>query len=215
MPFMDRASQSATVLSILGCVFPQARIALNFSNPLELLIAAILSARTTDKLVNKVTETLFRKYKGAEDYGSARLDALQKDINSVNFFRNKARAIKGCCGRIQEGFGGRVPDTLEGLISLPGVGRKTANIVLGNAFGKEALAVDTHVKRVSKRLGLAQKQDPDDIEEELTAFIPKRLWTKAGLLLILHGRNTCKAKDPACAICPVRDYCDSYKVSRL
>ncbi len=211
---MDKPEKALKVVSILDKVFPRARIALDFSNPLELLIAAILSAQTTDKLVNKVTAALFRKYRSASDYASATPDALQRDIGSVNFFRNKAKSIKGCCGMIQEGFGGRVPDTLDALTSLPGVGRKTANVVLGNAFGKQALAVDTHVKRVSMRLGLTKNDDPGEIEKDLSAILPERLWTKASLLLVLHGRNTCKARKPACERCPVTEFCDFYRASQ-
>lgn len=207
---MDKPEKALKVISILDKVFPKATIALDFSTPLELLIATILSAQTTDKLVNKVTEKLFKKYKCADDYAKAGLDALQKDISSVNFFRNKAKSIKECCMRLQEEFRGRVPDTLEALTTLAGVGRKTANVVLGNAFGKNALAVDTHVKRVSIRLGLTKNENPDEIEKDLTSIIPERLWTKAALLFILHGRNTCKAKNPACVRCPVREFCDFY-----
>ncbi len=210
---MDKPEKAQKVISILDKVFPQAKTALNFSTPLQLLIATILSAQTTDKLVNKVTETLFKKYKGAEDFASAGLDALQKDISSVNFFRNKAKSIKECCRRIQEEFDGRVPDTVEALTTLAGVGRKTANVVLGNGFGKNALAVDTHVKRVSLRLGLTKNEDPDEIEKDLASIIPEMLWTKTSLLFILHGRNTCKAKNPGCVSCPVMDYCDFYKAS--
>ena len=207
---MDKPEKALKVITILDKVFPKAKIALDFSNPLELLIATILSAQTTDKLVNKVTETLFKKYKRADDYAKAGLGALQKDISSVNFFRNKAKSIKECCRRIQEEFQGRVPDTLEALTTLAGVGRKTANVVLGGAFGKNALAVDTHVKRVTMRLGLTKNEEPDEIEKDLASIIPERLWTKASLLFILHGRNTCKAKNPGCVSCPVRDYCDFY-----
>lgn len=207
---MDRKEKAKKVLDILEKEFPGARSALVFSNPLELLIATILSAQTTDKQVNKVTENLFRKYRTAGDYNSAGPEEIEKSISSVNFFRNKAKNIKGCCRKIVEEFGGKVPRTVGELTSLAGVGRKTANIVLGNAFGKNALAVDTHVKRVSQRLGLTDSDDPDEIEKDLCGIIPEKRWTMTTHLFILHGRKTCKAKNPLCEVCPVQDYCVYY-----
>ncbi len=202
--------KAARIISILSGEFPGARSALEFSSPLELLIATILSAQATDKLVNTVTADLFKKYRTAADYAEAPLEELEVDIRRVNFFRNKARNIKKCCERLVEVFGGEVPENLDDLVSLPGVGRKTANIVLGNAFGIPALAVDTHVKRVSTRLGLSSSEKPDDIERDLTAIIERKYWTEATHLLILHGRKTCKARRPLCGACPVRDLCDYY-----
>ncbi len=207
---MDRKEKAKKVLDILEKEFPGARSALVFSNPLELLIATILSAQTTDKQVDKVTENLFRKYRTAGDYNSAGPEEIEKSISSVNFFRNKAKNIKGCCRKIVEEFGGKVPRTVGELTSLAGVGRKTANIVLGNAFGKNALAVDTHVKRVSQRLGLTDSDDPDEIEKDLCGIIPEKRWTMTTHLFILHGRKTCKAKNPLCEVCPVQDYCVYY-----
>ena len=206
---MDRKEKAAKVLDILEKEFPDPRTALEFKNPLELLIATILSAQATDKLVNKVTETLFRKYRTAKDYGASQ--TLEDDISSINFYRNKAKNIKACCARLINEHGGKVPDTLEELTELPGVGRKTANIVLGNAFGKDALAVDTHVKRVSQRLGLTDAGDPDRIEADLTSVIPPKRWTKTTHLFILHGRKTCKAVNPDCEHCPIQAYSIYYK----
>lgn len=208
---MDLKEKAKKCLDILEREFPEARPALDFSTPLELLIATILSAQATDKLVNKVTKTLFKKYKAASDYAGADISGLEKDLSSVNFYRNKAKSVKGCCEKIISDFGGRVPDTLEGLVTLRGVGRKTANIVLGNAFEKDALAVDTHVKRVSRRLGLTKSDDPDEIEKDLCRIIPEKRWTRTTLLFILHGRATCKAKKPACAACPIKDNCVYYR----
>lgn len=208
---MDRAEKAARCLDILEKEFPGVQIALVHENPFELLIATILSAQATDKLVNKVTETLFRKYKTPRDFARAGLPEIEAAISSVNFFRNKAKSIKACSARIMDEFHGKVPDTLEGLTSLAGVGRKTANIILGNAFGKQALAVDTHVKRVAQRLGLTSSEDPDQIERDLCAVISQRRWTKTTRLFIQHGRKTCTARNPACKECPVNAYCDYYK----
>lgn len=208
---MDKSEKAKKVLDILEKEFPDAGTALVFSNPLELLIATVLSAQATDKLVNKVTESLFRKYRTAREYAEADEDGLEACISSVNFYRNKAKSIRNCCKKIIKDFAGMVPQTVDELTSLPGVGRKTANIVLGNAFGKNALAVDTHVRRVAQRLGLTGADDPDEIEKDLCGIIPEQRWTKATHLFILHGRTTCKSKKPLCDTCPVRDYSVYYK----
>lgn len=208
---MDNREKAKKVLDILEKEFPAVTTALNFSSPLELLIATVLSAQATDKLVNKVTGTLFKKYRTAEDYRSVSTEELEREISSVNFYRNKAKSIRGCCKKIAEEFGGKVPDTLEELVTLPGVGRKTANIVLGNAFGKNALAVDTHVKRVARRLALTRSDDPDEIEGDLTSVIPEKRWTKTTHLFIMHGRTTCKAKNPGCEVCKISGYCEYFK----
>ncbi len=208
---MDRAEKARKVLAILSREFPNPKTALSFSTPLELLIATILSAQTTDERVNKTTPELFKRFKSAADYANARPEEIERLISSINFYRNKTKSIIACCRKIVERFGGEVPKTVEELTELPGVGRKTANIVLGNAFGKQALAVDTHVKRVSQRLGLTKEQDPDKIEADLCSIIPKKMWTNTTHLLIFHGRKTCKAKRPLCSSCSVRDYCDFYK----
>ncbi|MBI5971208.1 MAG: endonuclease III [Deltaproteobacteria bacterium] len=208
---MDLNEKAKKVLDALEREFPEAKPVLDFITPLELLIATILSAQATDKLVNKVTKALFKKYKTASDYAGADLPELEKDLSSVNFYRNKAKSVKGCCAKITRDFGGHVPETLDELVTLPGVGRKTANIVLGNAFGKDALAVDTHVKRVSRRLGFTESDDPDEIEKDLSSIIPEKRWTRTTLLFILHGRTTCKAKNPGCEVCPVKDLCVYYR----
>jgi endonuclease-3 len=207
---MTLAEKAKKVLDILEKEYPDAKVALNFKTPLELLIATILSAQCTDERVNKTTPALFQKYKAAKDYADAEIKELEGSISSINFFRNKAKNIHACCKKIVDEFGGRIPDTPEELISLPGVGRKTANIVLGSAFGKDAIAVDTHVKRVSNRIGLSSSQDPDKIEEELCRIIPQKRWTKATNLLILHGRRICTAKNPQHDVCKICDYCDYY-----
>jgi endonuclease-3 len=210
---MDLSQRSKKVLDILSKEFPDAGTALKFSNPLELLIATVLSAQATDKLVNKVTVELFKKYKTASDYARTPRAELEGDISSVNFFRNKAKSIKGLGEKLAGEYGGEVPDTLDDLTSLPGVGRKTANIILGNAFGIDALAVDTHVKRVSGRLGFTTNTDPDKIEVDLCGIIPKKRWTATTHLLILHGRKTCKARGPLCNECPVSALCDYFKTT--
>ncbi|MCS7195759.1 MAG: endonuclease III [Aquificaceae bacterium] len=197
------------IVSRLEKLFPD-RLELNFSNPLELLVAVVLSAQTTDKKVNQLTEVLFKKYKDCEDYLRVSLEELEKDISSVNYYRNKAKFIKSACQRIMEEFGGKVPDTMEGLTSLPGVGRKSANIILYNAFGKnEGIAVDTHVARVSQRLGLTEEDKPEKIEQDLMRLVPKELWGKFSNLLILLGRYVCTAQKPKHQECPLYDLCPS------
>ena len=208
---MNAKEKAENILSILKKVLPNAKIALNHSNPLELLVSTILSAQCTDERVNKTTPALFKRFKTANDYASADPKELEDAIKSINFFRNKAKSIRECCRKIVGEFNGKIPCTIEELTSLPGVGRKTANIVLANAFGIPALAVDTHVKRVSQRLGLTKNQDPDKIEDDLCKIISKRLWTDTTTLLILHGRKTCKAKNPLCPECPIKGLCEYYK----
>jgi endonuclease-3 len=211
---MDKKEKAKKILDILENEFPDAKIALKFSNPLELLVATILSAQCTDERVNITTKSLFKKYRTTRAYASADRAGFEKDIRSINFYRNKTRSIQNCSKKLIEDFGGKLPETVEELTTLPGVGRKTANIVLASAFGKDALAVDTHVKRVSNRLGLAASDDPDEIERELCSIIPKKRWAKTTLLFILHGRKTCKAKNPLCETCPLRDFSVYYKTVR-
>ncbi|MEK6600179.1 MAG: endonuclease III [Deltaproteobacteria bacterium] len=208
---MTLSEKAKKVLDILEKEYPNPKIALNFKTPLELLIATILSAQCTDERVNKTTPALFKKYKKTKNYAEADLKELEGHISSINFFRNKAKNIQACCKKIANEFGGEIPDTLERLITLPGIGRKTANIVLGSAFGQDAIAVDTHVKRVSNRIGLASSDNPDKIEEELCKIINRKRWTKATNLLIHHGRYTCVAKKPKCEICKIKDYCNYFK----
>jgi endonuclease-3 len=188
--------------------YPRPQIALRFSSPLELLIATILSARCTDVKVNEVTKILFKKYKRAEDYARADQKIFEQEIKSTGFYRNKAKMIIECCKKIIKDFDGKVPETIEKLTTLPGVGRKTANVVLGSAFGKQAIAVDTHVLRVSNRLGIAHSSDPDKVEEELCRQLPENLLTQFNLALILHGRETCTAMRPKCAECVLYKECD-------
>jgi len=192
---------------ILKKTYPQAKTALNFTNPLELLIATILSAQCTDARVNMVTEEVFKKYKTAEDWAKADVNQIEADIKSTGFYRNKAVSIQRACSRIIERFGGDVPDTMDGLLELPGVGRKTANVVLGNAFGRPAIACDTHVIRLSGRLGLSGNSDAVKLEFDLAEIVPEKDWTMFSHVLILHGRNCCRARKPDCENCPISKYC--------
>jgi len=188
--------------------YPNARTALEFSNPLELLVAVILSAQCTDARVNMVTKSLFAKYKRAADYADVDLATFEQEIKSTGFYRNKAKAVIAAARRLVQDFGGKVPATLGELTTLPGVGRKTANVVLGNAFGQQAIAVDTHVLRVSNRLGLVHEDDPDKVEAALVAQVPKDKLTVFGSALILHGRETCIARKPRCPECVLLKLCD-------
>ena len=186
---------------------PSPKIALSFSSPLELLIATILSAQCTDKRVNLVTKALFDKYRLVKDYAAADITELETCIRSTGFYKNKAKAIKGSCKKIIAEFSGKVPETMAGLITLPGVGRKTANVVLGGAFGHQAIPVDTHVIRLSGRLGLSSSKNPDIIERDLMDQIPKNKWSDFSMALILHGREVCKARRPMCAQCLLYKEC--------
>src|ERR687889_284708 len=200
----------AEVIPRLKEAYPEARTELYWEKPLELLVATILSAQSTDVRVNQVTKGLFEKYRTAEDYAVADLERLEEEIRPVGFFRNKARSIKGMARALVEEHGGEVPRTIPELVALPGVGRKTANVVLGNAFGiDEGVVVDTHVRRVSGRLGLTQNRDPAKIEQDLMQVVPKDDWTIFSHLLILHGRRTCKARKPDCPTCVLNDICPS------
>ncbi|HEY7755896.1 MAG TPA: endonuclease III [Actinomycetota bacterium] len=203
-------ARAPEIVRLLSRAYPDAHVALNFSNPLEMLVATILSAQCTDEKVNEVTATLFRKYRTPEDYLAVPEDELRLDIKPTGFFNQKALSIRAACQRIVEAFGGRVPDTMEDLITLRGVARKTANIVLGNSFGKvEGIAVDTHVKRLANRLGFSGESDPDKIERDLMAAIPKRRWFDFTYVLIDHGRAVCIARRPRCEVCPVAHLCPS------
>ena len=204
------AAPASEVIVRLKAEYPDARTELDWSNPLELLVATILSAQTTDVQVNRVTESLFSKYRTAEDYADSTPDELEEDIRPTGFYRNKARSLRGMAGALVEKHGGEVPRTMSELVALPGVGRKTANVVLGNAFGtNEGIVVDTHVRRVSGRLGLTESSDPVKIEQELMRSVPERDWTIFSHLLILHGRRTCKARKPDCPNCILNDICPS------
>jgi len=196
------------IIKILSKEIPDTRIALKFYNPLELLIATILSAQCTDVKVNQVTVDLFKKYRSAEDYAGADLQKLEGEIHSTGFYRNKAKSIQKCCQELIERFGGKIPNTLEDLVTLPGVGRKTANVILGNAFGIPGIVVDTHVHRVSQRIGLTKNNDPTKIEFDLMEIVPEEEWTHFSNLLVWHGRRTCMARKPLCEICSIRKWCD-------
>jgi endonuclease-3 len=206
----NEKKRAGKIIGQLKRAYPDARCSLNYSTPLELLIATILSAQCTDERVNIVTVDLFRKYRGAEDYVNAVPAELERDIHSTGFFRNKAKAIQGACRMIGEQYGGRVPETLEELVALPGVARKTANVVLGNAYGiASGVVVDTHVSRVSQRLKLTEHEQPEKIERDLIELVPRRDWIIFPHLLIAHGRAVCKARTPLCAECPVEPLCPS------
>ena len=198
------------IVTRLEHLYPAIKTSLKYNNAFELLIATILSAQCTDERVNLVTRTLFKEYRTPEDFASANTQKLENVIRSTGYYHSKAKYIKGASKIIVDSFGLRVPDTMEGLLQLPGVGRKTANIVLSVAYDKnEGIAVDTHVKRLSKRLGLTQSDYPDEIEDDLMAITPKTLWNKIAILLILHGRNVCHARKPRCAACALNDICPS------
>ena len=195
------------ILARLEKVHPDAKLALDFTNPLELLIALILAAQARDDLVNKITVDLFKTYRSAADYANAPPALLEKQIGKINFYRNKAKSIHNCCKELVERFGGQVPDNLNDLVSLPGVGRKTANIVLGNAFGQQTIGVDTHVMRLSQRLGFTKKTDPDKIESDLTEIVPEKQRVRFCHLMQYHGRRVCVAKKPKCPQCTINDLC--------
>jgi endonuclease-3 len=203
----DKANK---IIALLKNEYPEIKIALHYSNPLELLVATILSAQCTDKQVNAVTKKLFVKYRTPQDFISLSQEELEKDIYSTGFYRSKAKNIIGACKIIASDFNSKVPDTMEELIKLPGVGRKTANIVLSGAYGKiEGMAVDTHVKRLSGRLGLTAHTDPEKIEKDLLKIIPKNEWDIFSLLLINHGRKVCAARKPVCGECILNKLCPS------
>ncbi len=196
------------IIKILEKLYPEAKTALKFENPFQLLIATILSAQTQDERVNKVTETLFKKFKTPFEFAKSNLNEIMKEIKSVNFYRNKAKNIKRLCEILIEKYDGKVPDKMEELIKLPGVARKTANVVLSQAFGKaEGIVVDTHVKRVAFRLGLTKTNDPEKIEKDLMKIIPQKNWIDFPFRLILFGRSICKAKNPDCKNCPLNKLC--------
>jgi len=197
-----------TILRRLGATYPDARCALRHRNPLQLLVATILSAQCTDERVNLVTPALFRRYRTAADFAAAQPAELEGIICSTGFFRNKGRSIRNCCQSIAETHSGRVPDTLDELIQLDGIGRKTANVVLGVAYGKaEGVVVDTHVTRLSRRLGLTRQTTPEKIEQALMKLVPRRDWIDFSHLLIWHGRKRCIARAPDCIQCEVADVC--------
>jgi len=210
LPIRDYASRlehARKVGDILSRAYPDAKCSLDYASPLQLLIATILSAQCTDVRVNMVTPALFARYRRARDFAASPPGELEKMIQSTGFFRNKAKAIREACKGITEKHGGAVPDTMEQLCALRGVGRKTANVVLGNAFGTPGVVVDTHVGRVSQRLGLTKNHDPEKIEQDLMRLFPPERWTRLSHEFILHGRKCCKAPKPLCETCPLLEVC--------
>jgi endonuclease-3 len=206
----DEKRRTKTIIRLLRKAYPDAQCSLNHSNPLELLIATILSAQCTDERVNIVTADLFRKYKRCEDYANAPASQIEEDVRSTGFYRNKTRAIQAATRILAERYGGQVPADMDRLLELPGVARKTANVVLGNAFGiTSGVVVDTHVARLSQRLGLTSEKQPDRIERDLVALVPKKDWVDFAHLLIYHGRRVCKARSPLCDQCVVEKLCPS------
>lgn len=201
------AERVRQIYPILKKTYPNAGIALTFGNPLELLIATILSAQCTDARVNMVTPGLFQKYKAAQDWAQADLKQIEQDIKSCGFYHNKAVSIQGAARKVLDDFGGKVPRTMDELVTLPGVGRKTANCVLGNAYGQPAIMCDTHVIRLSRRLQLSPNSDPVKLEFDLADIVPKDDWTLFCHLLITHGRAICKARKPDCLACPIAKHC--------
>lgn len=208
--YFEPKERTLKIIHLLEKEHPDAKIALNFSNPLELLVATILSAQSTDKLINNVTKPLFKKYTSSKDYAEADIEKLEQDIRSTGFFHNKAKNIQKTCRILIEKYQGKVPKTMEELVELPGVARKTANIVLYGAFGVTAgIAVDTHVRRLSQRLGFTENENPNKIEQDLIKLIPKDQWMHLTDLLIFHGRRVCTAKKPNCAGCVLNKICPS------
>ncbi len=205
---MKAAEKIGPILELLDRQYPEAHVTLDFTNPLEMLVATVLSAQCTDVRVNQVTPALFAKYRRAADYGKAPLEELEEMIRPTGFFRNKAKSIKALCQKLVESYKGEVPASLEELVKLPGIGRKTANVVLGNAFGIPGIFVDTHLGRVSQRLGLTKQKDPVKIEFDLMPLVPKEHWVKFSHQMIWHGRQICHARNPKCSLCPLLSYCD-------
>ena len=201
-------ADAGQITALLLKQYPAPKLALHYGNPLELLIAVILSAQCTDARVNEVTAALFKKYKKARDYAAADPAVLEEEIRSTGFYKNKTKSVIACCKKLVADFHGEVPRTLEELTALPGVGRKTANMVLGNAFGVPAISVDTHVLRVSNRLGLAHSDDPEKVEAALMRQVAQDKWTAFGNAMILHGRETCVARKPHCPECVLRMVCE-------
>ena len=208
-----RKARVAAIVPILKRTYPQAKCSLDHRSPLELLVATILSAQSTDERVNIVTKGLFRKYRSAKDYAVVPQEQLELDIRSTGFYRNKARSIQGAARLLVEKHAGRVPETMDALLELPGVARKTANVVLGNAFCQNiGVVVDTHVTRLASRLGLTKQKDAEKIEQDLMPIVPQNDWTLFSHLLIFHGRSICQARNPRCEECPLRRHCPSAEI---
>jgi endonuclease-3 len=204
---MNSLERVKKILSLLKKVYPDARCALHHSNPLELLVATILSAQCTDERVNRVTVALFKKHTSAQAYAKADLQKLEQELRPTGFYKQKAKTLKALGQALANRFLGEIPKTMEELVTLPGVWRKTANVILGTAFGTPGIVVDTHVRRLSLRIGLSKETDPDKIEADLMKLIPQSDWTKISHCLIFHGRQICKAARPACTRCPLNPLC--------
>jgi endonuclease III len=212
---MDEQQRIDTLIARLAAAYPEATCSLDFQSPFELLVATILSAQCTDERVNMVTPSLFAKYRRPEEYLAVAAEELERDIHSTGFYRNKAKSIRGAAQLLIERYGGEMPRTMEEMLTLPGVARKTANVVLGTAYGiAEGIAVDTHVRRLSGRLGLTQHDDPVKIERDLMALVPCEQWIGFSHRLILHGRQVCHARRPACDQCTLSDLCPSANVTQ-
>jgi endonuclease-3 len=208
--YLEPKARALKIIELLEKEHPDAKVALHYSNPLELLVATMLSAQSTDELINKVTKTLFKKYTKPEDYANVELKELEQDIRSTGFYHNKAKNLQNAAKMLVEKYHSQVPKTMEELVELPGVARKTANIVLTNAYGVVAgVAVDTHVRRLAQRLGLSENDDPNKIEQDLMSIVPKDKWMRITDLLIFHGRRVCTAKKPNCAGCVLNKMCPS------
>jgi endonuclease-3 len=208
--YLEPKARALKIIELLEKEHPDAKVALRYSNPLELLVSTMLSAQSTDETINKVTKTLFKKYTKAEDYANVDLKELEQDIRSTGFYHNKAKNLQNAAKMLVEKYNSKVPSTMEKLVKLPGVARKTANIVLTNAYGVVAgVAVDTHVRRLAQRLGLSENDDPNKIEQDLMRIVPKDKWMRITDLLIFHGRRVCTAKKPNCAECVLNKICPS------
>jgi len=205
---MDPAGKIGPILKLLDEHYGDAHVTLDFTNPLELLVATVLSAQCTDVRVNQVTPAIFSKYPTAAHYADAPLEDLEQAIYTTGFYRQKAKSLKAIGQALVANFGGQVPASLDELVKLPGIGRKTANVILGNAFGIPGITVDTHLGRVSQRIGLTANQDPVKIEFDLMPLVPKERWTKFSHQMIWHGRQICTARKPQCPVCPILPYCD-------
>ena len=211
----ETKDRARAIYRILSKTYPEVRCELDFANPLQLLVATVLSAQCTDKRVNQVTPALFKKYRGVKAFAQADLHDLEELVHSTGFFRAKARNIKGLAMKIQSEFGGEVPHTLDELILLPGVGRKTANVVLGHAFDTPGITVDTHFGRLSRRFGWTTEKDPVKVEHAVAGLIPQKEWTNLSQRMIWHGRRICHSRKPACAACPLAKICPSFGIGEM
>lgn len=204
---MTKRQRVIEIIKVFDKLYPDAKTSLKYKDPLQLLVATQLSAQCTDARVNIVTKTLFQKYKNVYDFAEADLEELQEDIKSTGFYRNKARNIKNCCRMLIDKFDTMIPDNMNDMLKLPGVGRKTANLILGDIFGIPGIVVDTHAKRLSKRIGLTENDNPEKIEYDLMKVVPKTEWTRFCHQLVLHGRAICTARNPKCDKCPINEFC--------